>query len=136
MWLAKLVTLLLGIAKVGVVVGAAGIVTDQPQVVAGGGALLDVSGVLGIGAGVSQLVGGVAQGIGGGGYKNTTAGAVSLGTGVILSKALNATIPSGWHEATLARAQANSRVVGNFVGALQGLAEFLAPTQASCPKRI
>lgn len=124
----------LDIAKVGVVVGAAGIVTGQPAVVAGGGTLLSVSGALGLGAGVTQLAGGVAQGIGGGGYKNAIAGAVSIGTGVVLSKALNATIPRGWHGGTLARAQANNRVLGNVIGALQGLAGFLAPTQTTCPK--
>ena len=78
--------------------------------------------------------GGLAQGVGCGGYKNAIAGAVSIGTGVILSKALNATIPRGWHGGTLAKAQANNRVVGDVIGALQGLADFLAPTQTTCPK--
>lgn len=123
----------LGIAKAGIAAGLAGVVTAQPQIAAGGVALLDVSGVFGIGAGLTQFARGVAQGVGGGGYKNAVAGALSLGSGVVLSKALNATVPRGYRGSTLARAQLTNRVVGNVVGALQGLADFLTPTQVACP---
>jgi hypothetical protein len=80
-----------------------------------------------------QVGGGLMQGFGGGGFKNAIAGTVSLGTGVLISKALRVSIPPGWHGATRAKAIENNTITGNVIGALQATADWLSPTQVACP---
>ena len=125
----------LNLFKAGAVVGVAGIATGQSGIITAGVGLLDLSGTLGVGAAVAQVGGGFAQVVGGGrgGVKNILGGALSFGTGVLISKAFEATTPRGWHGSTLSSAQTTNRVVGNVVGVLQGLADFLAPEQVKCP---
>ena len=123
----------LDLIKLGLVIGGAGILSGQPEISAIGVAVIDTGAALGTFSGVSQTVGGIAQGVGGGGYHNAVAGTVSLGSGVIVSKALKATLPRGWHGSTLNKARTTNRVVGNVVGALQGLSDWLAPVQVNCP---
>lgn len=120
------------VTKIGGAVTGYGILTNNPAVVTGGATVLAVGGLLGTGAGALQVTGGIMQGLGGGGFKNAVAGTVSIGSGVLLSKALHASIPPGWHGATRAKAVENNTITGNTIGALQSLIGWLAPTQANC----
>jgi hypothetical protein len=117
----------LGIVLIGAVAG-------NPGVISGGSAVATAGSLIGIGAGGLQIVGGLAQGVGGGGYKNAIAGAFSLGTGVIVSKALRATVPRGWHNSLRDTAVRNNNITGNIVGVLMDVSEWLAPSQADCQR--
>jgi uncharacterized protein RhaS with RHS repeats len=124
----------LALTATGLSVALIGGIGSNPGVIAGGAAVSTAGGVIGLGAGGLQVVGGLAQGAGGGGYKNAVAGAVSLGTGVVVSKVLRASIPRGWHGTTRDTAKRNNSIAGNVVGALMSFSDWLAPTQVECPK--
>jgi RHS repeat-associated protein len=124
----------LSILKAGILVGAGGLATGQPEVVGGGVALIDTAGIGGTAAGLMQFGGGLAQGFGGGGWHNAIASTVSFGSSALLSRALRGSIPIGWHGQTLANARTTNRVIGNAINALQNISNWLAPTQVDCPK--
>ncbi|WP_214674979.1 hypothetical protein, partial [Escherichia coli] len=67
-------------------------------------------------------------------FHNALAGVASLSTGVVISRALKATIPRGWQNGTRRKAEDVHTVVGNVAGALIGLANWLAPSQVDCPE--
>ena len=124
----------LALTATGLSVTLIGGISGNPAVIAGGSAVATAGSVIGIGAGGLQVVGGLAQGISGGGYKNAIAGTVSLGTGVILSKVLRASIPRGWRGASRDIARRNNDITGNVVGALMSFSEWLAPSQTRCSR--
>jgi RHS repeat-associated protein len=122
----------LGLTATGVVVGVGGLVTDNPLLVGGGAGLVNTGGVVGLIAGGAQFAGGLAQGVATGNFRNAFSAAASLGSGVLVGKALKASLPRGYWPRDKQEAQANNRVAGNVVGALQGLSDALTPTKVKC----
>lgn len=116
----------------GAVAGGAGILTGNPILGGAGAGAIGAGGIMGLGAGAMQITGGVMQGLGGGGWHNALAGVVSLGTGVGISKLVQA--PKGMTVHATASWNSKGSVVGNISGALAGLDEWFKPVQVDCSK--
>jgi RHS repeat-associated protein len=121
------------LAQGGVATFIRGLQQRDPAKIGAGVALIETGDIFGEAAGTLQFVGGIGQRIGGGGGHNSLAAAVSLGTGVLVSRALKASIPRGFHGETLARAQRNNTAAGGVASVLMNLSDWLAPTQVQCP---
>jgi len=124
-----------GMTKLGIGTGLVVAASGQEELLPIPAGMIAAGGAVGEIAGVLQVSGGVLQGLGGGGWHNAVAGTVSLGSGVLISRFFKA-LTAGYRGTVWGRAgeAARNTVAGNVLGALTNFSDWLSPSQVRCPR--